>query len=149
MDHKKLSQSERDIILKNELSSEKIKFLEKYRLFSTDDLKWQTNKNNTPERIYFSHKFLKNNGIMEILFRKYQFCFAKLKYFRENLEKFETFKYDPENGFVETEMWDAEFFKHKKSRRFIDLRYLQQITELEIFLNFVKWLEKDGDSDTE
>ena len=46
-------------------------------------------------------------------------------------------------------MWDAEFFKHKKSRRFIDLRYLQQITELEIFLNFVKWLEKDGDSDTE
>ena len=149
MDHKKLSQSERDIILKNELSSEKIKFLEKYRLFSTYDLKWQTNKNNTPERVYFSHKFLKNNGIMEILFRKYQFCFAKLKYFRENLEKFGTFKYDPENGFVETEMWDAEFFKHKKSRRFIDLRYLQQITELEIFLNFVKWLEKDGDSDTE
>ena len=146
MDYKKLSQEERDRILKSDLSPEKIKFMEKYRLFSTGDLKWYTDKNNTPERVYFSHKFLVNNGIMEILFRKYQFCFAKLKYFRENINRYGTFKYDPKNGFMETEMWDAEFFKHKKSGRFIDLRYLQQITELEVFLGFTEWLENEGDS---
>ena len=144
MDYKKLSREERDRLLKSELTSEKIKFMEKYKLFSTGDLRWYTDKNNTPERIYFSHKFLKNNGIMEILFRKYQFCFAKLKYFRENIDKYEAFKYDPKEGFVKTEMWDAEFFKHKKSGRFIDLRYLQQITELNIFLSFVNWLEDES-----
>ena len=69
------------------------------------------------------------------------FCFAKLKYFRENMEKYETFKYDPKDGFIRTEMWDTEFFKHKKSGRFIDLRYLQQITELSVFLAFADWLE--------
>ena len=146
MDYRKLSQEERDRILKSEpeLTPEKIKFMEKYCLFSTGDLKWYTDKNNTPERVYFSHKFLKSNGIMEVLFRKYQFCFAKLKYFRENMEKYETFKYDPDNGFVKTEMWDAEFFKHKKSGKFIDLRYLQQITKLEVFLSFTEQLENAG-----
>ena len=146
MDYKKLTQDERDSILKNELTAEKIKFLEKYKLFSTGGLKWYTNKNNTPERIYFSHGFLKNNGIMEVLFRKYQFCFAKLKYFRENINRYDTFKYNPRDGFVKTEMWDAEFFMHKKSGKYIDLRFLQQITELEVFLSFVDWLEDEKNS---
>ena len=63
---------------------------------------------------------------------------------QDNIEKYEAFKYDPKEGFVKTEMWDAEFFKHKKSGRFIDLRYLQQITELNIFLSFVSWLEDES-----
>ena len=146
MDYKHLIQEERDRILKSELASDKVKFLEKYKLLSSGELKWYSNKNNTPERIYFSHKFLKNNGIMEVLFRKYQFCFAKLKYFRENIERYETFKYTPENSFIKTEMWDAEFLKHKKSGKFIDLRYLQQITKLEVFLSFTEWLERENES---
>ena len=44
MDYKKLSQEERDRILKSdpELTPEKIKFMEKYKLFSTTDLNWYT-----------------------------------------------------------------------------------------------------------
>ena len=38
MDYKKLSREERDRILKSELTPEKIKFMEKYKLFSTGDL---------------------------------------------------------------------------------------------------------------
>ena len=46
-----------------------------------------------------------------------------------------------EHDNIETEFWDIEFFCHKKSGKYIDLRYLQQITEIEVFLEFVNWLE--------
>lgn len=109
MDYGRLSQDERDRLLKNDLSVEKVRFLEKYALHSSSDLKWYTTKNNTPARLYFSHHFVKTNGIMEILFHKYQFCFAKLKYFRANMQSYQPTKYNPAKGFIHTDMWDAEF----------------------------------------
>ena len=127
--------------LKNELSEDKISYINKYKLKLNDKRQWMTTKNNVPERVYFSHNFILKNTILEVIFRKYQLCYAKLKYFRENFDKFSYFKYDPKLGFIETEFWDIEFFCHKKSGKYIDLRYLQQITEIEVFLEFVNWLE--------
>ena len=72
--------------LKAELSDEKIKFIEKYSLEINSRRQWITRRNNTPERLYFSHKFILRNNILEIVFRKYQLCFAKLKYFRAKLK---------------------------------------------------------------
>ena len=109
--------------LKAELSDEKIKFIEKYSLEINSKRQWITRKNNTPERLYFSHKFILRNNILEIVFRKYQLCFAKLKYFRANIEKYDFYKHTLKEGFVRTELWDVEFFYHRKSEKIIDLRY--------------------------
>ena len=128
--------------LKAELSEEKIKFIEKYSLEINSKRQWITRKNNTPERLYFSHKFILRNNILEIVFRKYQLCFAKLKYFRANIEKYDFYKYTPKKGFIRTELWDAEFFCHKQSGTMIDFRYWQQIRKVEVFQGFIKWLEE-------
>ena len=129
MDDKKLMILEEK--LKNELSEDKINYINKYKLKLNDKRQWMTTKNNVPERVYFSHNFILKNTILEVIFRKYQLCYDKFSYF----------KYDPKLGFIETEFWDIEFFYHKKSGKYIDLRYLQQITEIEVFLEFVNWLE--------
>lgn len=128
MDDKKLMILEEK--LKNELSEGKINYINKYKLKLNDKRQWMTTKNNVPERVYFSHNFILKNTILEVIFRKYQLCYAKLKYFRKNLDKFSYFKYDSKLGFIETEFWDIEFFCHKKSGKYIDLRYLQAATIL-------------------
>ena len=140
MGEEKLEELER--ALRNELSEDKLKFIDKYRLQLNSRRRWVCKKNQTPERVYFSHKFAMDNGILEFLFRKYQFCFAKLKYFRKNLDKFSFCKYHPQKGFYDTELWDAEFFCHKQSGTMIDFRYLQQIRQVEVFQGFIKWLEE-------
>ena len=140
MGEEKLEELER--ALRNELSEDKLKFIDKYRLQLNSRRRWVCKKNQTPERVYFSHKFAIDNGILEFLFRKYQFCFAKLKYFRKNLDKFSFCKYHPERGFYKTELWDAEFFCHKQSGKMIDFRYLQQIRQVEVFQGFIEWLEE-------
>ena len=127
--------------LKAELSEEKIKFIEKYSLEINSKRQWITRKNNTPERLYFSHKFILRNNILEIVFRKYQLCFAKLKYFRANIEKYDFYKHTPKENFIKTELWDAEFFYHKQS---IDFRYLQQIRKVKDFLELIEWHDSFG-----
>ena len=51
--------------LRAELSDEKIKFIEKYSLEINSRRQWITRRNNTPERLYFSHKFISQNNILE------------------------------------------------------------------------------------
>ena len=130
--------------LKAELSDEKIKFIEKYSLEINSRRQWITRRNNTPERLYFSHKFILRNNILEIVFRKYQLCFAKLKYFRANIEKYDFYKHTPKENFIKTELWDAEFFYHKQSGTMIDFRYLQQIRKVEDLLELIEWLDSFG-----
>jgi hypothetical protein len=145
MKDEKLAELERK--LRSELSEEKLKFIDKYRLELNSRRRWICRKNQTPERVYFSHKFILNNSILEIISRKYQLCFVKLKYFRKNLDKYDFLKYDPEKGFCKTELWDAEFFRHIKSERIIDLRYLQQIRNVEVFNRLLEWLESFPERD--
>ena len=127
MEGEKLEELER--ALRSQLSEEKLKFIDKYRLQLNSRRRWVCKKNQTPERVYFSHKFAMDNGILEFLFRKYQ-------------DKFSFCKYHPQKGFYDTELWDAEFFRHKQSGTMIDFRYLQQIRQVEVFQGFIKWLEE-------
>lgn len=124
-----------------ELSDDKINFIKKYDLKLSNDMRWYSDKNNSIERIYFKHSFMLNNNMLEILFRKYQLCFAKIKYFRENLDRYSFYKHTPFDSFIETEFWDTEFFKHNKSGYYIDLRYLSQITEIKVFEKLIADLE--------
>lgn len=128
----------------SELSTEKLNFIKKYDLKLYKNMCWYSNKNNSIARTYFKHSFLVNNGMLEILFRKYQLCFAKIKFFRLNLESYSFYRYDPFQNFIQTELWDAEFFKHNKSGRYIDLRFLSQITELHIFEQLIQSLEDES-----
>ena len=141
MNYRKLDQQTRDNILKKELSNEKICIIDKFGLKSTPDLYWKSEKEYAHPHIFFKHSFLKDTDIIGILFRINRLCFAKVKYFRCNADKFEPHKYDFQKNFIKTDWWDAEFLKHKASGFQIDLRYLQTITKIETFIQFYKYLE--------
>ncbi|MCP3923782.1 MAG: hypothetical protein GY714_14465 [Desulfobacterales bacterium] len=120
---------------------EKLKIIEKFGLESTPNLSWVSRRENSHEQMIFKHSYLVKNDILRILFRINKLCFAKVNYFSKNIEKFEPQIYDYENGFIETELWNAEFLKHLGSGKLIDLRYLQSITDIEIFRELCFYLE--------
>jgi len=141
MNYNKLLQDERDSLLKKELSYEKIKIIEKYNLLSTPALFWICKKENYHDQKVFKHSFLKEKDIITVLFRLYGLCYAKVKYFKNNINQFEPYKYHFEKGFIKTQIWDTEFFKHKQSGLFIDLRYLQGINRIDDFKDFCTYIE--------
>lgn len=141
MDYRKLDQETRDKLLKEELTAEKVKLLEKFGLKSTPDLYWVLHGENAYDHIVFKHNYLKNNDIIRVLFRMNRLCFAKVNYFSKNAESYEPQVYDFRNGFAKTDWWNAEFLKHKGSGMQIDLRYLQSITDIEDFKDFCVYLE--------
>ncbi|MCG8698230.1 MAG: hypothetical protein MI922_09260 [Bacteroidales bacterium] len=141
MNYKNLSQQERDDILKKELPNDIVKIINRYRLVSTYDFKWISQKENSHEHIIFTQKFLLKTDAIGALFRINYLCFAKVNYFRQHLHNFVPLAYHPSNGFVETELALSDFLKHKSSGIIIDYRFLQSITEIEEFHEFCKNLE--------
>ena len=141
MNYKKLAQEDRDKILKSQLSEKIVKILDRYKLISTPDLKWISKKENSHEQVFFTHKFLMNNDELSVLFRANYMCYAKLAYYRENIRKYEPAKYEPNKGFIKTEWYDADFLKHKASEQYIDFRFLQRITDPDVFKEFCAKLE--------
>lgn len=122
-------------------SSDKENIIKKYDLKKEGD-SWYQEKENSHKTLVFTDKFLNRNDTIGILFRIYKLCFAKVKYFRTFIFKFEPYKYDYIKGFVETELWDAEFFKHIDSGYILDLRYLQSLKVYEDFIKLCEELEK-------
>ena len=121
-------------------SADKENIIKKYELIKEND-KWYQEKENSHKALIFTDKFFNTNDTIGIIFRIYKLCFAKVKYFRAFYYKFEYYKYDYKKGFIETELWDVEFFKHIDSGLMIDLRYLQSITVYEDFVNLCKELD--------
>jgi len=124
----------------------------KYGLMLKPDGYWYINKENSYEQKMFKDSFLQRNDLIIILFRIYKLCFAKVRYFRRNIIKYEAYRYHYREGFLKTELWDAEFFRHKKSGYIIDLRFLQGITDIRKFLEFVaelEMIENESDRDNE
>ncbi len=141
MDLRKLDQEDRDKLLKEELSPEKVKLIEKFDLQSTPDLCWVSRKENSHEQVVFKHNYLKKNDIIRVLFRINKLCFAKVNYFSTNAEKFEPHVYGYKNGFSKTDWWNTDFLMHKASGYQIDLRFLQTITDIEKFKELCDYLE--------
>ncbi|WP_295156123.1 hypothetical protein [uncultured Brachyspira sp.] len=119
---------------------DKENIIKKYNLKKESD-GWYQEKENSHKTLIFTDKFFNRNDTIGILFRIYKLCFAKVKYFRTYIFNFEPYKYDYKNGFIQTELWDAEFFRHIDSGYMIDLRFLQSITLYEDFISFCKELE--------
>lgn len=124
------------------LPEEKRKFIEKHSLMITDNMLWVTVKENSFPRKICRHVFMEKSDILGLLFRINEICFAKVNYFRSHISSFEPSRYDFKDGFLTTELWDAEFFRHKASGYIIDLRYLNGIREIEKFREFCMFLEE-------
>lgn len=131
----------KDIILKKELSIDKINLIDKYSLTCSDNLIWQFNHDKYPTVNYFSHKFAKKHSTLALLFYINRLCYAKIKYFENNINKFEPYKYDFENGFVKCEIYDMGFLLHKPSNNIIDIRNLKEIKSIDEFRSFCSYLE--------
>jgi hypothetical protein len=129
------------IQLTQELCPEKLKLIEKYRLRPNIRLIWYSEKENTFPKKVFKQRFLVRNDLLALVFRVYELCAAKLTYYRGNWEKYAPYVYHFKEGFVETELWDMEFLKHLPSGYYIDLRYLQRITDINDFRKFCVYLE--------
>jgi len=136
-----MSREERDEVLKRELSPEKVNVIDKFGLKSTPDLYWIQEKENIHTRVVFKHSFLKKSDLIGVLFRIYGLCFAKLNYFRDKIDDFEPCIYDFKNGFKSTDLWDVDFFKHKASNYYIDIRQLLGITDIKDFYELCEYLE--------
>jgi len=142
MNCKNLDEKTRSRLLKEALSPEKVMLIEKYALVADPHLKWISVKENAHSQVFFTHSFALKSDIIGLLFRTNRLCFAKLKYFRSNISKYRALVHTPDLGFGETELWDADFLKHIASGQIIDFRFLQKITQIEDFNQFVNHLEK-------
>ena len=129
-------------ILKNELSLDKRKLLDKYNLTCSQDYIWELRHSKYHTVKYFYHKFAKKHSTLALVFYINRLCYAKIKYFEENFYKYEPYKYIFEKGFSKCEMYDMEFLFHKPSEEFIDIRSLREIKSIEDFRKFCSKLEE-------
>jgi hypothetical protein len=130
-----------DEILKNELSIDKVKLIDKYNLTCSEDFVWQFKHDKYSTVDYFSHKFAKKHSTLAMLFYINRLCYAKIKYFEDNLIKYEPYKYNFESGFIKCELYDMGFLLHKPSNNMIDLRSLKEIKNIDEFKLFCNHLE--------
>lgn len=103
--------------------------------------RWFSKKENSHPALVFTEHYVQTHDVLALLFRCNKLCLGKLKYYRAHFDEYRPYKYDYEKGFVATELWDAEFFRHERSGRYIDFRFLQTITVYEDFVAFCKKLE--------
>ena len=119
---------------------DKDNIIDKYGLVHENGA-WYSCKENSHKHLIFKDSFLEKADIIGLLFRINRLCMAKVKYFRQNIDRFEPCKYHYEQGFIDCPLWDADFLRHKASGSVIDLRYLQTITDHNDFLGFCEKLE--------
>lgn len=131
----------RDKILKKELSIDKQKLINKYALTCNDDFVWEFRHDKYHTVKYFSHKFAKKHSTLALLFYINRLCYAKIKYFESNFDKFLPYKYVFEEGFLECEIYDMDFLFHKPSNNMIDIRSLKDIKSIDDFKIYCAYLE--------
>ena len=129
-------------ILKNELSLDKIKLLDKYNLTCSKDYIWEFRHSKYHTVKYFSHKFAKKHSTLALVFYINRLCYAKIKYFEDNFYKYEPYKYIFKIGFCKCDTYDMEFLLHKPSGNFIDIRSLKEIKSIGEFKRFCRSLEE-------
>ena len=114
--------------------------LKKYGLLHENGA-WYSHKENSHKHLIVKDAFLPKTDTIGLLFRINKLCMAKVKYFRQNIDKYEPCKYDYKNSFIVVPLWDADFLKHKASGFILDFRFLQTITVYEDFVALCKELE--------
>ena len=102
---------------------------------------WYSQKENSHKHLIVKDAFLQKTDTIGLLFRINKLCMAKVKYFRQNIEKYEPCKYHYKNGFVRVPLWDADFLMHKASGLILDFRFLQTINVYDDFVALCEELE--------
>lgn len=144
---KSAAQEIRDDYLRQELGMEKCEILDKYQLISNTNLYWERHHEHQPIQEYFSHKFAKKSSPLGMIFHIYKLCYAKVKYFDQNWNKFVPCIYNWQSGlFEETRLSDMEFIKHISSGIMLDLRNLAKINRYEDFVALCHYLENHQSS---
>jgi hypothetical protein len=133
----------RDHILKKELGSEKAQIIDYYGLICNEKLYWQKENDSYPPHEYFTHKFAKGSSLLGLVFRLNGLCYAKVKYFEKNWYKYQPLYYTwRNNNFVECELYEMEFIKHKDLNIIFDFRDLKKITRIEDFVTLCEYIEE-------
>lgn len=120
--------------------NEKQLLIEKYRLKHENNA-WYSERENSHKHLIFKDSFVERTDVLGLLFRINKLCMGKLKYFRSNIDKYESLKYHYKDGFVSVPLWDADFFRHRASGYILDFRYLQTITVYDDFVALCRELE--------
>ena len=129
------------IAFDEKINEAKEKFVKKNGLVHKNHA-WYSHRENSHKHLIFKDIFYNRSDIIELLFRLNKLCIAKVKYFRENIEKYEPCKYHYRDGFITVPLWDADFLKHKASGYVLDFNFLQTITVYEDFVSLYKELEE-------
>ena len=106
-----------------------------------EDGAWYSCKENAHKHLIVKDSFYQRTDTIGLLFRINKLCMAKVKYFRQNIDKYEPLKYHYKNGFIIVPLWDADFLRHKASGFILDFNYLQTITVYEDFVALYRELE--------
>ena len=123
---------------------DKYLLIEKYHLKHENNA-WYFEAENAHKHLIFKDAFVEKSDVIGLLFRINKLCMAKVKYFRENIDKFEPLKYHYKEGFVAVPLWDADFLCHRSSGMILDFRYLRTITVYEDFVALCSELESYDD----
>lgn len=132
----------REKFMREELGKDKCKVLDKYSLYSNERLYWERIQEKYPNQEYFSHKMAVKSSTLGLVFHIYKLCFAKTKYFEQNWNKFSPCVYRMREGFVETELFDMEYIKHKNTGIVVDLRELARIHWVHEFKELCEYIEE-------
>ncbi|MGL5347251.1 MAG: hypothetical protein ACRDA3_07860 [Peptostreptococcaceae bacterium] len=127
---------------KKELCLDKQKVIEKYRLSCSNDYVWELKHDKYHTIKYFTHRFAKKHSALALVFYINRLCYAKIKYFEKNIDKYDFYKYTFEYGFIKCEVCEMDFLLHKASDKMIDLRFLKDIKSISEFNLFCDKLER-------
>lgn len=119
---------------------DKYLLVEKYKLKHENNA-WYSQRENSHKHLIFKDSFFEKTDIIGLLFRINKLCMAKVKYFRNNIDKYEPLRYHYKDGFFAVPLWDADFLRHRASEYILDFRYLQTITVYDDFLALCSELE--------
>lgn len=139
---KELEQPIREKLMREELGEEKCKIIDKFNLHPNENLYWERVEPKYPNQEYFSHKLATKSTPIGIIFHINRLCYAKTKYFEQNWDKFVPCIYSYIDNFVETEIYNMEYIKHKSTGITLDLRELAKIHWIDDFRAICTYLEK-------
>lgn len=131
----------REKIMREELGTEKCKVLDKFKLHPNERLYWERIEPKYQKQEYFSHRLARQASVLGIIFYINRLCYAKIKYFEKNWDKYVPVTYNHLLGFIETEIYDMDYIKQKSTGIILDLRELSKIHDIEDFKAICQYLE--------
>lgn len=132
--------------LKAELSMEKLRLLEKYRLVPREvrnRIYWVRQFAGKPDHPFATHRAMRKCHVLELVFSFYDLCVAKMTYFKRHLCHYTPCTLDCRAGRLRPcELWDMEFLVQRETGIVVDLRNLAAISDIAVFRELCAWLEE-------